>query len=177
MPSEGLHLGNLPGVESSRISIGNAVANLYSRTNVLLSRFSFCTPDVLYRLFKAHCVIAYGSQLWDFQKEFVNDYFVAWRKCVRRVWGIPYTTHTNLLSAICRDKDIDIQLLSRSINFIRNAVSSSNLLLKLCAGLVIQGSSSSVANTTAALSDNLTVDGNILCFSCFNLFDCGPSVC
>ena len=84
----------------------NAISDLNMRTNLLLSRFSFCTPEVRYKLFRSYCVIAYGSPLWDFDDPVVADYFTAWRKCVRRVWGIPYRTHCNMLPGICNDWDI-----------------------------------------------------------------------
>ena len=127
--SKGLHLGNLLGVGSREDSVHKAVLDLQSRTNVLMSRFSFCSPDVRYKLFKSQCVVAYGSQLWDFESKFVDNFFISWRKCTRRVWGVPNTTHCDLLPGICSDRGIELQLLSRSLNFVRNAVGSSNKLL------------------------------------------------
>ena len=176
LSAEGLHLGNLLGQRSGGNSICSAVRDLYSRTNVLLSRFSFCTPDVRYKLFKAHCVIAYGSQLWDFQGSFVNDYFTAWRKCVRRVWGISNMTHCNLLPGICHDNDVEFQLLSRSLNFIRNAVISKNLILRRCGELALRGSSSHVSNTVGKLCDDLSVERHFTALPS-NLGDAHPLVC
>ena len=66
LSSEGLHLGNILGSESRSNSIRSAVKDLYMRTNVLVSRFHFCSPDIRYKLFTAQFLIAYGSQLWDF---------------------------------------------------------------------------------------------------------------
>ena len=59
----GIHLGNILGRNAYQLSVENAVRDLRVRTNVLMSRFGFCSSDVKYRLFKSHCVIAYGSQL------------------------------------------------------------------------------------------------------------------
>ena len=174
--SEGLHLGNLLGADSRRNSIRSSIADLHSRTNVLLSRFSFCTPDVRYRLFKTHCVIAYGSQLWDFQSSFVNDYFTCWRKCVRRVWGLSNLTHRHLLPGVCLDKDIEKQLLCRTINFIRSAITSNNSLFRLSGNLAVRGSSSAVSNTIARLSGEFHFDRHKLVVSTIG-FVCDPSAC
>ena len=125
--------------------------------------------------FRAHCLIAYGSQLWDFQNKLVGEFAVAWRKCVRRVWGLSNMTHCNLLNGITLDRDIEWQLLSRSITFIRSAVSSSNKLLLLCGNLVVQGSSSSVSNTMSKLSDTLSLDRQDIAFSSRCLLGCDRS--
>lgn len=151
-----------------------SVRDLHCRTNVLLSRFSFCTPDVRYKLFKAHCVVAYGCQLWDYQSVHVQKFFTAWRKCVRRVWGIPNTTHCNLLPGICEDRGIEAQLLSRVLNFIRKSVVSCNSLLNCCSQLALRGSFSAVSNTVAKLADELSVSRDLLAWSPYRLFD-GPS--
>ena len=33
----------------------------------------------------------YGSQLWDFQSKVMETFYVAWRKSVRRILGVPPT--------------------------------------------------------------------------------------
>ena len=156
--SQGIHLGNILVKSSLRECITNAISDLNKRTNLLSSRFSFCTPEVRYRLFKSHCVIAYGSPLWNFDSPVVADYYTAWRKCVRRVWEIPYRTHCDLLSGICNDRDIETQLLSRSIKFLKTAMSSRNLVLSLCAKLVMRGSRSPLSNSISYIADKYNVD-------------------
>ena len=150
---QGVHLGNILGRFSNRDSISNATSDLNRRTNLLLSRFSFCSPNVRYRLFKSHCVIAYGSQLWDFDDPVIADYYTAWRKCVRRIWGLPYRTHCDLLPDICDDRDIEIQLLTRSVKFLKSASASRNLILSLCSKLVLDGSGSALSNTVSLIAD------------------------
>ena len=165
LSEEGLHLGNLLGVGSRENAIRKAVLDLQCRSNVLLSRFSFCFPDVRYKLFKAYCVIAYGSQLWDFDSRSVNDYFACWRRCVRRVWGLPNMTHCRFLPAICLDRDIKSQLLSRSLNFVRTAASSKNSLLNSCCAVALRGSASAVSNTICRLANDFCLTREWIGFS------------
>ena len=47
-----------------------------------------------------YCLDLYGSSLWNYSKDRVNDMFVAWCKVVRRLWKVPNMTHCNLLSTI-----------------------------------------------------------------------------
>ena len=42
----------------------------------------------------------YGAELWDFGNKSINDVCVTWRKGLRRVWGIPMDTHSDLLATI-----------------------------------------------------------------------------
>ena len=156
--SEGLHLGNLLGTHSRCKSVHRAALDLNCRTNVLLSRFSFCSPEVCYKLFKSQCVVAYGSPLWDFDNACVNEYYIAWRRNVRRVWGLPSGTHTRLFPGICRDRSIDHQLLSRTVKFVRNASVSANHLVRLSMCHALRGSGSSVSNTIAKICFDFRVD-------------------
>ena len=160
--SEGLHLGNLLGTQARVNSVKSAACDLHRRTNVLLTRFAFCTPEVRYKLFKAHCVIAHGSQLWDFDSSTVNDYFTAWKISVRRVWKLPNTTRSYILHGICRDHDIESQLISRSIKFIRSAVKSSNSLYRFCGLIALRGSGSAVSNTISRICSKYSISRHTL---------------
>lgn len=147
MVKEGTHLGRVISSDMTHDYVASSVRDLYARFNLVSSRFKHCSPDVKYHLFKSYCVIAYGSQIWDFQAKKVCQYFVAWRKCVRRLWGIPNTTHSDLLPGICRDAPIETQLLSRVVNFVRNCAASSNELVALSCKLCMMGTSSAVSNS------------------------------
>lgn len=144
---DGLHLGNVVGVGSDSKSISRAVIDLNQRTNILLSRFGFCSPEVRYALFRSYCMIAYGSQRWDFDSAEAQRYFTAWRVNVRKVWGLPRTTHSALLPGICNDRPPDDQLIARSLSFVRKALISPNPILNLCMRLAQEGSGSSVSST------------------------------
>ena len=152
-----LHLGNVVGSGWMQKSIARSVADLNQRTNVLMSRFGFCPPDVRYKLFKSHCMIAYGCQLWDFDSEEVNKFFTAWRVNVRKIWGLPRATHCDLLPGVCSDRSAEMQLLSRALGFIKSAVESKNAVVRRCAGLAIGGSRSSVSGTVRHIADHFNV--------------------
>lgn len=102
---------------------------------MFLAKFGHCAPDLRYRLYKTFCMSVYGSNLWDFDSKYVSDFFCAWRKCVRRVWGLPYTTHCNLLPAIAMDFPVEFQIYKRFFNFFKSAVCSENSVVRLCAKL------------------------------------------
>ena len=154
---DGLHLGNIIGACSGSKAVTRAVYDLNRRTNVLLSRFQFCSPEVRYTLFQSQCMIAYGSQLWDFSSDEVKRFYTAWRVNVRKVWGLPRATHTSLLPGICNARSPEDQLLSRSLNFFKTALRTSNPVLSLCARLAHSGSASAVSNTISHISCRFNV--------------------
>ena len=88
----------------------------------------------------------YGSQLWNLGlPKMMEPLYIAWRKCVRRIFALPYNTHCNLLSNIAQDTSIDFKLQQRFCKFIQNAYDSNNKCIKVCVNLV--GSKSNVSRT------------------------------
>ena len=86
---------------------------MYAKLNLLYRQVGMCSPDVLHKLFNSCCMSLYGSQLWDYENKSVMDpLYIAWRKCVRRIYiNSPYNTHCKLLVPfVCNDSAIQIKL-------------------------------------------------------------------
>ena len=95
------HLGNFLSTMSDFPIVDHAVNDLYMRTNCLLADFSFTDSNTLSRLFNTYCTNIYGSPLWKhFDRKLLEPFYIAWRKCIRRVWKIPYTSHNVLIPYI-----------------------------------------------------------------------------
>ena len=90
----------------------------------------------------------YGSQLWNLgSPKMMELLYIAWRKCVRRTFALPYNTHCNLLSNIAQDTSVDFKLQQHFCKFIQNAYASNNKCIKVCVNLVALGSKSNVSKT------------------------------
>ena len=152
-----VHLGNDIGINISRKQIDTAIGDMYSRCNLLLSQFGRAFCRTKYRLFKAFCLSLYGCVLWDFSNPYIEKFYTAWRKCIRRVLGVPSNTHCNLLSILCEDVSIDLQLYMRFLRFIRQCLFSANQCLYLCGKLVINGSCSKSCNSLNVICNKLNV--------------------
>jgi hypothetical protein len=92
-------------------------------------------------------MLLYGCQLWDFESDSVNTFFVAWRKCIRQLFKIPWRTHNVLLNLICDDIPIEAQLHKRFIKFLVNIINSSNECVNICGNLALNGSCSQVSKS------------------------------
>ena len=141
------HLGNLIGHNIFSKVIDDSVNNLYKNTNLLMSQFSKTNIDIKYRLFKSYCMSVYGSQLWDFSNKYCDRFYVAWRKCIRRLLGIPYNSHTRLLHLICSDIPVELQLQVRFVNFVKSCANSQSDCVHICSKLALSGSRSAMSKS------------------------------
>ena len=69
------------------------------------------------------------SNLWNFSKPHVEDFYVAWRKVIRRLWKLPNLTHCNLLHTINNSLPINIILEKRCAKFIWSSLNSNNKII------------------------------------------------
>ena len=113
------HLGNILSSISDIPIVDHAVNDIYKRTNCLLADFSFTDSKTLSRLFNTYCTNIYGSPLWKhFDRKLLEPFYIAWRKCIRRVWKIPFTSHNVLLPYIHNTIAFNVILEKRCIKFL-----------------------------------------------------------
>ncbi len=123
-----------------------------------MSHFSYVHHDIRYMLFKTYCMSLYGCTLWDYDSREVQRFYTAWRKCIRRLMGLPYTTHCNLLNIICQDLPVIDQLLKRCIQFISGVIKSANVISNICLRLAMGGSRSALCHSISHTSNLYNVD-------------------
>ncbi len=93
-----LHLGNRIYSDIYRKNSDEMVANFYMRSNQVRANFRMCDSFTLNDLHSTYCTSFYGIELYDFNKDYVNDIYVAWRKCIRQIFRLPYRAHNYIVS-------------------------------------------------------------------------------
>jgi len=89
------HLGHIISSDSDgKSDIINRRNILCGQINNVLCYFGRCCAVVNQRLLFTYCYSLYGSVLWDLENPYVCT---AWRKGLRRAWGLPAETHCALL--------------------------------------------------------------------------------
>ena len=146
------HLGNIIGPNIMNSRIKRSTDDLYMRTNQLLSSFGFIKGNVKRKLFNSFCMAVYGSQLWDYSTNAPEAFYIAWRKCLRRIDGLPNKTHKIILPVLWDVKPIHVQLHKRFVNFVNKNAQTENEIIKICHNLTMQGSSSAVSNSVSHIS-------------------------
>ena len=86
--------------------------------------------------------------LWNYEnKSGMDSLYIAWRKCVRRIFNIPCNTHCKLVPLICKDSAIHTKLYNCFLRFFINAKKSKNSILSTMTKHVLFGSSSIACKT------------------------------
>ena len=156
------HLGHtIEGTSKAKVDIGKGIMDLITRTNYVMAKFGCCHSDIRNYLFNTYCTSYYGSSLWDLSGTAIHRFYCTWRKCIRRIWSIPYKSHCYILKYLYGGCDINIQLLSRFLNFYHSALLSDNPIVTLCAKLS-QYSNSVVAKNRRLLLYTLNNNGSAL---------------
>jgi hypothetical protein len=142
-----IHLGSIFGNVNMKEQVDVVCQDFYRRVNNLLYKFRFCDSQTLYKLFKSYCMSLYGANLWNLESKHVETFYIAWRKCVRRIFKVPYQTHNELLPGICNDMKIELQLLKRSAKFIESCLKSESQIVNTCIYLALAGTNSNISDT------------------------------
>ena len=152
-----IHLGNPIGSSICDFQINRMVNDLNWRTNVLLYQFKHVFHKTKYFLFNKLCLSLYGSPLLNMCSKSADRLYVTWRKCVRRVLNLPSRTHSNYIPTICDDVSLSIKIQRRFLKFIYSIISSDNDLIRMCANIVVNGSSSNVCCNLNYLCSKLCI--------------------
>jgi hypothetical protein len=151
------HLGNTIGLDGFQQTIEACTNELYKNVNMLSAQFSGVTLDTKYQLFKTFCMSVYGSQLWDFENKQCEKFYTAWRKCIRKLFSLPYRTHSHLLPYIFNDLPVDVQLQLRFLNFVKSCYASTSPSVKICCQLAVNGSKSNMCNSLSHICNKLNI--------------------
>ena len=165
-----VHLGHHVGVNSNTNNINKANRELICRTNTMLSRFNFCSSEIKSRLFRTYCTSFYGCPLWDLSSDYIKYFYRTWRKCIRRVWNLPYRCHNKFTYIIYDNLPIDIQLMLRFINFYLGVLTSKNPIVSICSQLCSH-SNTAVAKNKRKLLHYLNDNGDILLEKSYKILD------
>ena len=155
-----LHLGHYVGKGNNSNNITKGICDVTSRTNHLMAKFGYCSSDIRSHLFNSYCSSFYGSSLWSLNSAEANRFYTTWRKCIRRIWNVPYRTHNILVPCIQNVPSIEKQLLYRFSSFYYSVINSSNKIVKPC-GLLSAAGDSIVARNQWYLLYVLNNDGSV----------------
>ena len=160
----GVHLGHHIGKNCNYDSISKGISDLVYRTNYVTAKFGFCNSLIKSHMFDTYCTSFYGCPLWNMKTSYINRFCVNWRKCVRRIWGVPWMTHGTILKHLMREQgqSIKTQLFSRFLSFYYGVVHSDNKYVNMCSSLCTR-SNTNVASNLRLLLHALNNNGD--CFT------------
>ena len=99
----------------------NARLNSFcSQSNYFLAHFDHVSFPIKSKLFLNFCYSFYGSQLKDLNHRDLITFQVAWRKVVRRTWGLSPPMHSIFLLFLLEGHSFRSMLISRFCSFFKS---------------------------------------------------------
>ena len=136
--TKAIYLGNMLSTISDSDMVNEGIKSFNINLNIFLSKFGTCKVLVKNKLFNQYCCSYYGSQLWPLYNQDFKNVCTKWRKAIRRIWGLPFNTHCNLLPLISEQNPIEIALTNRFIKFFKSLLDSDNCMVSYMARLQSQ---------------------------------------
>ena len=97
--------------------------------NNISTEFGFAHPVVKTSLLTTYGTSFYGSVLWNLYGKTAQKLYTTWNISLRRLFHLPYQTHTRFLDHITQTTHLSISLKIRFLNFIAKLSKSNNVLV------------------------------------------------
>ena len=143
------------------------------KVNGFLGDFSSISSHIKFDLFNTYCMSLYGTNICDLDNKCMEPLYVEWRKALRKIWNIPYRTHSRLLYHIARTLPPDVIVKQRFVKFFYSGLMSKNPLVHF----VFKNAKcnrSRMSNNLKYIFNNLSF--NICTAECFNQNDICKSI-
>ena len=137
------HLGHILHDDIFYNDASKCVKDFYGQFNSFMSDFKFLGSNMRNYLFFKYCTAFYGSQFLPmYDMNIMNELTVAWRLAVKKVWRIPWTTHSRILPILADSMPPNLIFEKRAIRFCNQLIKSKNKTVKTITGMAIHGSHS-----------------------------------
>ncbi len=103
--------------------------------NKLLANFGKMQSHVLVKLFQNYCCSFYGSVLWKQDDGVKANICTEWNKALQRVWHLPYSARTCMLSPLNGQCHIFDQFNVRFVKFYNRMLKYENTIVNFIAKL------------------------------------------
>ena len=94
-----------------------------------MSEFAFAHPAVKVKLLKVHGTSFYGSNLWNLYGCGATKLNTTWNIAIRKLYSLPYQTHTRYLDLISKTRHLNVVLKYRFISFVKSLTTTVNPLI------------------------------------------------
>ncbi len=126
-----LHLGHIFSSDlSDDADILSRRNHFIGQVNSFFGHFSKLDASTRDTLFKVYCSSHYGCELWNLTNVKVEDYCVAWRKGVRKIWSLPHNSSSLNVSLVSNSLPIFEEICRRMMNFLYSCLHNESDLIR-----------------------------------------------
>ena len=133
-----LHLGHVLHESGSmdQDTKANRASFIGDRTECRES-FGFASPCDVLKAVKVHVGSHYGSNLWQLDSPVAEQYYAAWRTCVKLAWQVPRAAHTYFVDhLLCNGlSSVKTDIMSRYVKFLAGLHSSPSMEVRVMYGV------------------------------------------
>jgi len=128
------------------------------QTNTFICNFSKVDVSVRNILFKSYCSSHYGAELWDLANRKIEDYCIAWRKGLRKVWKLPYDSSSLNVALVSNTIPLFDELCRRVMNLIYTCLHcDSNFVRSIVSHGITSGTSSPIGRNAVFCSSHFNM--------------------
>jgi hypothetical protein len=121
------HLGNYVRSDlRESTEIAHKQGDLIGRINAMCGTFYKASDSVKREIFNSQCSHLYGCETWNMALPEVDRFRKTWNHGVRKVFGLPYQTHTRYLQYFVRRPYVTCQVYRRFYKLFVTMVQSKN---------------------------------------------------
>ena len=137
------------------------VKDFYIQFNSFMSDFRYLGSDMRSYLPFKYCPAFYGSQfLPEYDTNTMHKLSVAWRTAMKKVWRVPWTTHSDILPMLAGVMPPNLHFEKRAIKFTNQLLKSKNKTVNMITGMAIYGSHSVLGNNFKYLQYKYNLNNN-----------------
>ena len=157
------HLGNLLESDNSmRADCLIKRGQFIGKVNSLLQEFSFVESSVMVRILTIYVTSFYGSNLWNLYSPEATKLFSSWNVTIRRVFGLPWTTHRFFIEAVSGTSHPKTLMCSRWVKFLGSLKSCLKGSVRYQANLVCNDRRTLAGNTMSRIAKDCNVERSSL---------------
>jgi hypothetical protein len=168
------HLGHmLSCCLSSESDIACKKGSFISCVNNIQAEFPFAHPSIKVKLLQIYGCSFYGSNLWDLYHSSADHLFKTWNIALRRLYGLPYQSHTRFLDNICNVRHVSFTLKVRFVSFVQMLCQSTNDIVRN----LIQFYVFNHTSPTGIMLSNILKEFDIGCLSDMPMYSIDKALC
>ena len=132
--------------------------DLISRVNNISAMFPKAHDRTIKELFNSKCAHLYGCETWDQSDPSICRVYTAWNRGVRRLFNLPYTTHTRFLQAFTCTPHAKEQVFIRFYKMVRTMMKSYNHRMSFLARYMSQDARSITGKNLRIIAMHYNID-------------------
>ena len=120
-----------------------------------MNTLSWAIPNQILKAGDIYCGDLHSSNLWLFTSQAANSYFKSWNTFVKLSWGVPVSTHTNLVEHLFARNFLSSrhQIMSRYVTFFQSLLNSPSREVRLMTRIVAADKKSVTSQNVAHITE------------------------